>query len=91
MKLARVHHKTNTEPLWHVQLAVLIAIALQLVLNNHLIIGPKYMIAVFELLLLFGLVVLPREKRAVWHLKRSAAVVLIALISAANFLFKIHF
>ncbi len=86
MKLARVHHRKNTEPLWHVQLAVLVAIALQLVLNNKLIIGPKYIIAVFELLLLFGLVVLPRENRTIWHLKRSAAVVLIGLISAANLL-----
>lgn len=85
MKLAHVHHsKRDSEPVWHVQVAILIAIVLQLVLSHALTVGPKYAIAAIELLLLLALL-LPGRGRAAWHFKRSAALILIAIISVANF------
>ncbi len=85
MKLAHVHHKREVEPVWHIQLAVLAAIALQLALNNTLTVGPKFALAGLELLLLLVLILVPKAGRAAWRLKRGSAILLIALISAANF------
>lgn len=84
MKLARLHQKVKTEPVWHVQVAVLIAIGLQVALNNKLTLGPKYIIAGFESVLLLALVVIPHAGIAIKRLRRSAAILLIALISLAN-------
>lgn len=84
MKLARVHHKSKLEPVWHVQAAVAVAIALQLMLSNSLSAGPKYVLAGLEILLLFILMVTPRDGKKLWSLKRSAALMLIVTISVAN-------
>lgn len=85
MKLAGLHKHANTEPYWHVQLAVVLAIALQLFLSNKLIIGPKYVIAGFEGLLLVSLAAFaPRSHQAIIRIRRSLAVMLIAIISFAN-------
>jgi hypothetical protein len=85
MKLARLHKHANLEPYWHVQLAVVVAVVLQLVLNNKLTVGPKYVIAGFEILLLVSLaVVTPKSNKALTHLRHSMAILLIAFISFAN-------
>src|ERR1022692_474382 len=85
MKLARLHHLAKTEPYWHVQLAVLVAIALQLVLSNKLTIGPKYIIAGFECLLVLSLAIFAEKgHRAIRHIRRGMAIILIAVISLAN-------
>jgi uncharacterized membrane protein len=85
MKLAHLHKRTSSEPYWHVQLAVIIAIVLQLALNDKLTVGPKYIIAGFECLLLILLaVVVPRKHTVIIHLRRSLATLLIALVSIAN-------
>ncbi|HSX27812.1 MAG TPA: hypothetical protein VLG25_03455 [Patescibacteria group bacterium] len=87
MKLAHLHHKNRklSEPIWHVQLAVLAAIALQVSVNNKLVLGPKYAIAVFEVLLLFALAVVhPGEHDARLRIRRFIAILLIAIISAIN-------
>ena len=85
MKLARLHKHANLEPYWHVQLAVVIAIILQLALNNRLTIGPKYVIAGFEALLLISLAFFtPKSQNALTRLRRSLAILLIAFISVAN-------
>jgi len=85
MKLARLHQHANKEPYWHVHVAVVVAIALQLALNNKLTVGPKYVIAGFESLLLVALVVFaPHKHPVIAHLRRTLAVMLIALISVAN-------
>ena len=88
MKLAVLHHHVNkAESIWHVQLAVLVAIALQLSLNSRLIIGPKFVIAGLEVLLLIALAIIrPNLKKAVFHLRRALAIVFIAIISVANIL-----
>lgn len=86
MKLAHVLYKNREiEPVWHVQLAVLIAIVLQIALSNDLTVGPKFAIASFEVVLLVLLSVLkPTIKLGVMKLRRNVAVLLIACISAAN-------
>jgi len=85
MKLARLHQQANKEPYWHVHVAVVVAIALQLVLNNKLTVGPKYAIAGFEAVLLLALIVFAQhEHPVITHLRRTLAIMLIALISVAN-------
>src|SRR5688572_16472510 len=86
MKLAHVHYRNRQiEPVWHVQLAVVVAIALQIALNNNLTVGPKLAIAGFEVMLLVLLSILkPTLKMGVMKLRRNIAVLLIACISLAN-------
>ncbi|MCW1908464.1 MAG: hypothetical protein KIH63_003945 [Candidatus Saccharibacteria bacterium] len=84
MKLARLHHAAAPEPIWHVQAAVLAAIILQLALSSSLSAVPKYMLASVEMLLLLVLMVSPRDGRMLWRVKRSAALLLIVIISVAN-------
>src|ERR1700722_15680338 len=85
MKLARLHKLANTEPYWHVHLAVLCAVSLQFTLNDKLTVGPKYVIAGFEILLVLLLAVFSkRSHKVIVHLRRSLAIILLALISAAN-------
>lgn len=84
MKLAHVHHRVKLEPVWHVQFAVFTAIVLQVVLSNSLTFGPKYLIAIIEFILLAALIVMPRDGNLSWRIKRSAALILIGVISLAN-------
>lgn len=85
MKLAHLHRKSTqlNEPMWHIQLAVLVAIALQLSVNSGVSFGPKYAVAGFEILLLGALFFIKPGGRAV-PLRRTIAIVLIALVSAVN-------
>lgn len=85
MKLARLHNLTKPEPYWHVQLTVLVAIGLQLALKDELTVGPKYLIAGFEFLLVLSLALFSTQNhKFIVHVRRGLAFVLIALISAAN-------
>lgn len=45
----------HIEPVWHIELAVMIAIVLQIFLAEQLTVLPKFLIAVLEVLLLIGL------------------------------------
>lgn len=82
MKLAHIHNKQEKlEPIWHVQIAVLIAMGLQLFLDSRLTVGPKYVIAGFELLLMLLLAFLGPRTRRLTHL---FAAILISLITVAN-------
>lgn len=85
MKLARLHSRALSEPYWHVQLALILAIFLQLVLNENLIVGPKYLIAGVECLLILALAVFNKSSQtAIKRLRRSLAIILIAVISTMN-------
>jgi len=86
MKLTHLHHKGPlNEPIWHVQLAVVAAILLQVSINHNLAVGPKYAVAIIEALLLIALaVVRPGDHSARFRLRRLLAVLLIALVSVAN-------
>ncbi|MDB5182766.1 MAG: hypothetical protein JWO47_550 [Candidatus Saccharibacteria bacterium] len=85
MKLASLQHRDKKEPVWHVQVAVLVAIVLQLLLSSKLVVGPRYLIVGLEVLLLLALAVFgPFRKQLSSHLRRTLAVVLIAIISLSN-------
>lgn len=85
MKLARLHSRAASEPYWHVQLALIVAILLQFVLNDNLIVGPKYLIAGVECLLIIALALFGQQQHAVIRrLRRSLAIILIAVISIMN-------
>jgi uncharacterized membrane protein len=76
---------TEGEPRWPVSLAVLAAIAMQLVLPDHLSVGPRYLLPVLEVLLLAGLIAAnPRRINRQSHRLRVASMGLIALITLAN-------
>jgi len=80
MSKQRVH-----EPLWHIELAVVVAILIQLFLPNKLFIGPKYLIVVMELLLMVALRIMsPITHTKAGRIKRFAGLMLIGVISFAN-------
>lgn len=84
MKIAKIHRRT--EPLWHVQLAILIGIVVQLFLSREFVIGPRYVLASMELLLLIA-ISLPgptRPKRGHTVLRHVLGVSLLLLISVTN-------
>lgn len=87
VKLAKVHFRNrHIEPVWHVQAAVLAAIVLQLLLDSRLTIGPKPVVIGLELLLFIALALLhPDRKKTITSFRRGAAVLLIGLVSLANF------
>lgn len=80
-----MHHADKNEPVWHVQLAVLVAIVLQLLLSNKLVIVSRYLIVGLEVLLLLALALFgPFKKQVSSQLRRTLAVILIAIISLSN-------
>ncbi len=72
------------EPLWHIELAVLFAIGLQLLLSSQLTVGPKYTIASLELLLLIGLRLTEEPSPRPHRVRRFGALLLTGLVSFAN-------
>lgn len=84
-RLAHIHHKTNkiSEPLWHVQLAIITVVLLQLILDNSLSAWPKFLIAGIELFLLVVLMFVAQSVVSL-RLRRTFAILLIALITACN-------
>lgn len=76
---------SRPEPFWHVQVAVLATLALQLLLPNRLIPGPRYLLPLVEaVLLLLLLVSTPGEP--IFHslTRRINSLLLCGLISLAN-------
>jgi hypothetical protein len=72
-------------PFWPAQATVLVAIALDLGLPDRLTIGPRWMLPVFEGVLVAGLVIAsprPNFKHSV--LRRQVAMSMIGLVSAVN-------
>ena len=73
------------DPVWHVQLAVLAALLLQLILPDRYVAGPRYVLPGLEALLLLGLIAsTPRVPVFTSLSRRLNAVLLAALITAAN-------
>jgi hypothetical protein len=78
-------HTPRLEPLWHIEAAVVCAIVLQLALIQALTIGPRYLIAGLEVLLLIALrVMAPVTHDVASRLRRFAGLLLTALVSFAN-------
>ncbi len=74
------------EPIWHIQLAIIVAIGLQLLLAENLTIGPKYLIAGLEVFLLAILTITRHELflSKTGRLRRLADLILTGIISLAN-------
>jgi uncharacterized membrane protein len=75
----------RSEPAWPATLAVLAAVALQLLLPDRVTPGPFWLLPALEAVLLAGLVFAsPRELERLHPGRRRLALALIALVSAAN-------
>ncbi len=75
------------EPFWHAQLAVLAAIALQLLLPERVTAGPTWLLPVLEGVLLAWLVIgTPNYVEEENPLRRRIAIGLTAVVSVANVL-----
>lgn len=77
------HHAS--EPVWHLQLTVLLAIGLQLVLPARYVFGSRYIIVALELLLLAALSFTTPKQRVFKSLGRRLNVfLLLALMGLSN-------
>ena len=75
----------RSEAAWPVQLAVLVAIALQVLLPSTISAGPKLLLPILEGVLLVVMVMTtPRELEGPHHRRRRLALAVIALVGAAN-------
>ncbi|HVV67217.1 MAG TPA: DUF1345 domain-containing protein [Candidatus Saccharimonadales bacterium] len=73
------------EPVWHVQLAVLLAIGLQLLLPDNFVFGSRYVLIATEVLLLVAMsFTTPKERIFKSISRRINVLLLIGLTSAAN-------
>lgn len=82
-KLAKIHGQQ--EPVWHIQIALLVAIFLQFFLDHNLTVGHRNTIVILELVLVLILfLVRPGEIHVVTRIRRTLAIVFIALLSLAN-------
>lgn len=78
-----IHHKSD--PVWHVQVTMLVAILLQVALPDRFSPGAHYVIPFIELLLLAALMFTTPKDRLLKSLARRVnALLLIAVTSAAN-------
>jgi hypothetical protein len=84
MKLAKIHRRQ--EPIWHVQLAILVAIFVQVFLGKEFVVGPHYALPIIEGLLLVAVSLPGSEKPhpAKAALRRLMAILLLALITITN-------
>jgi hypothetical protein len=84
MKLAHIHRRI--EPIWHIQLAIILAIACQVFLNKEFVVGPRYALAAFEFVLLMAISLPGNSKPRPSHklLRRLLALTLLALITVTN-------
>lgn len=80
----RNKHRSH-DPVWHAQLAMLLAICLQLALPDRFSAGSRFLIPVVELLLLIALTITtPKEPVFRSITRRVNAILLIAITTAAN-------
>lgn len=78
-------HPISRNELWHAQVAIFIAILLQLSLPPELRVGPKYLLAGLELVLLIAIwFTAPRRHLGAETPHRTVSVLLIGIVSLAN-------
>ena len=74
-----------TEPRWPAMLALIAALLLYVTLPEHLTLGPPWIFAVIELVLIVPIAIaFPRRRHDEPAWLRTVAIVLIAIINAAN-------
>ena len=80
-----IRSQIENSELLHAQMALVLAIILQVILDKSLVVGPKYLIGGLELLLVIAIGLSPPHKPSrTSHIRRIFSFVLIALISVAN-------
>ncbi|MBC7581367.1 DUF1345 domain-containing protein [Aeromicrobium sp.] len=83
-RLFRDNHVSH-DPVWHVQLAMLLAIGLQLALPDTFSVGTRYAVPVAELLLLaFLSYTTPRQRVFKSRIRRLNVLLLIVITGAGN-------
>lgn len=88
MRLSRADREELgvVEPFWQAQLAVLFALLLYLLLPGRLTLGPRWLLPVFEGVLLLGLAIsTPYRHHSQSPARRRLSIGLIAVVTAANF------
>ena len=71
--------------LLHAQAALLVAVTLQFTLSDDLVVGPQYVVALLQLVLIFAIgITAPRRHKTASSLHRTMALLLIALVSLIN-------
>ena len=88
MRLSRADREELgvVEPFWQAQLAVLFALLLYLLLPGRLTLGPRWLLPLFEGVLLLGLAIsTPYRHHSQSAAHRRLSIGLIALVTAANF------
>ncbi len=79
---AKIHQK---DPIWHIQLTILVALILQITLPDKFVAGPRYVLPFLEGLLLLSLLATSQRVALLKSVLRRINIVgLIALISIAN-------
>jgi uncharacterized membrane protein len=78
-------HPIDRSELWHAELTLFVAILLQLTISDALRLGPKYLVAGFMLLLVFG-IAFTGPRRHIGHggVHKTFSTLLIAIVSLAN-------
>ncbi len=79
---ARIHQE---DPIWHVQLVILVALILQITLPDKFVAGPRYVLPFLEAVLLVSLLATAQKVTLVKSVvRRINTIGLIVLISVAN-------
>jgi len=79
--------RRDPDPIWHVQLAVLFALSLQLLLPDKFVAGPRFILPVLEVLLVIFLYVTSKRvhlANSFIFIRKINSIVLISLIGIAN-------
>lgn len=83
--LKKMAKRMYVDPLWHVLVAVIVSLVLQVLLPPHLVYGPRYLVPIAEVVLLVGLSVsTPMEYASHSQVRRIVAITLIGITSLAN-------
>lgn len=78
-------HPIGRTELWHAQLALLAAIVLQFTLTTHLRVGPRYLVAIIEIILFVAIwLSAPRRHIGADRLNKTISFLLIGIISITN-------
>jgi uncharacterized membrane protein len=77
------HHQL--EPIWHVQIAIILAASLQVIIPDKFIFGPRYVLPVIEILLMLALAfTTPQEKIFKSLARRINVILLLGIAAVAN-------
>jgi hypothetical protein len=75
----------NADPIWHVQLTVLLALLLQLTLPDKFVAGPRFVLPILEVFLVISLYITSKKIDLINPLLRKfSSITLILLIAIAN-------